>query len=64
MYYKNKSSPYLLMGTYEYLWGICDLQDYNFDSPNTKYSFRPTNAWYEVVISRNVTYIVFVCVEA
>ena len=46
------------MGTYEHLWGICDLRDYNFDSRNTKYSFRPTHVWYEVVIGRNVTYIV------
>ena len=36
---------YALMGTYEHLWGICDLQDYNFDSRNTKYSFRPRHMY-------------------
>ena len=46
------------MGTCEHLWGICDLQDYNFDSPNPNYSFRPTHVWYEVVIGKNLTYIV------
>ena len=46
------------MGTYEHLWGICDLRDYYFDSRNTKYSFRPTHVWYEAVIGRNVTYSV------
>ena len=55
---KEKNIAYALMGTYEHLGDICDLRDYNFDSPNTKYSFRPTHVWYEVVIGGNVTYIV------
>ena len=38
----KQNIDYTLMGTYEHLWGICDLRDYNFDSQNTKYSFRPT----------------------
>ena len=54
----KENIAYALMGSYEHLWGTCDLIDYNFDSRNTKYSFRPTHVWYEVVIGRNVTYIV------
>ena len=55
----KENIAYALMGTYEHLWGICDLRDYSFDSRNTNYSFRPTRVWYEIVIGRNVTYIVF-----
>ena len=43
----KENIAYALMGTYEHLWGIRDLCDYNFDSQNTKYSFRPTHVWYE-----------------
>ena len=46
----KENIAYTLMGTYEHLWGICDLRDYNFDSRNTKYSFRQTHIWYEIVI--------------
>ena len=52
----NKNIAYALLGTYKHLWGICDLRDYNFDSWNTKYSFRPTHVWYKMVIGRKVTY--------
>ena len=45
----KQNIAYALMGTYEHLWDICDLRDYNFDSRNTKYSFRPTHVLYEVV---------------
>ena len=54
----KENIAYALMGTDEHLRGICDLRDYNFDSRNTKYSFRPTHVWHEMVIGRNVTYIV------
>ena len=54
----KENIAYALMATYEHLSGICDLRDYNCNSRNTKYSFRPTQVWYEVVIGRNVTYIV------
>ena len=33
----KENIAYALMGTYEHLWGICDLRDYNFDSRNTKF---------------------------
>ena len=45
----KQNIAYALMGTYEHLWGICDLRDYSFDSRNTKYYFRPTHVLYEVV---------------
>ena len=28
----KENIAYALMGTYEHLWGICDLRDYNFDT--------------------------------
>ena len=52
----KENITYASIGTYERLW---DLRDYNFDSGNTKYFFRPTHVWYEVVIGRNVTYILY-----
>ena len=48
----KENIAYALMGTYEHLWGNCDIRDYTFDSRKTKYSFRPTHVWHEVVIAR------------
>ena len=42
----KENIAYTLMGNYEHLWGICDLRDYNFDSRNTKYSFRQIHSTY------------------
>ena len=56
----KENIAYTLMGIYEHLWDICNLQDYNFDSSYTKYFFRPTHVWYEMVVGRNVTYIMCV----
>ena len=57
----KENIAYTLMGTYKHSWGIGDLRDYNSDSRNSKYSFRSTHVWYEMVIGRNVTYIHVVC---